>query len=160
MKNVRKYSSLIVSSLVLVAIVMSAIVLTTGTSMKPSHGNLGIMIANPFPSKIERFDVVVIQGSPILNGKRIYKRVIGLPGELVEVSMGVIKINGVVLNDKYTTWNDTKLFNSPYRVYLKDGEYVVMGDNQPFSGDSFSYKTPVLIQHIKSKEIFYLKILD
>lgn len=59
------------------------------------------------------------------------KRVVGLPGETVEIIGGVVHINGQTLNEPYATLSD-----DDFRVELGEDEYFVLGDNRPVSYDS------------------------
>lgn len=59
------------------------------------------------------------------------KRVVGLPGETVEIIGGVVHINGQALNEPYATLSD-----DDFRVTLGEDEYFVLGDNRPVSYDS------------------------
>ena len=59
------------------------------------------------------------------------KRVVGLPGETVEIIDGVVHINGQALNEPYATLSD-----DDFRVELGEDEYFVLGDNRPVSYDS------------------------
>ena len=61
------------------------------------------------------------------------KRVIGLPGETIEVKDGVPFVDGVVLEEPYLT---TKDHSNGRKVELGAGEYYVMGDNRAHSNDS------------------------
>ncbi len=86
--------------------------------------------------KPHRFDIVVFPHE--VNGKNIYyiKRVIGLPGEKVQISNGVIYINDVALDEDYgcEVMSEAKLAASP--IVLGDDEYFVLGDNRNHSSDS------------------------
>lgn len=102
----------------------------------------------------QRGDVIVFKTPPTglelqrlpLN-KTVYyiKRVIGLPGETIEIDGDNVKIynadnpNGRLLDEPYTYIN--KLIPSQFsdmklKVDLKDDEYFVMGDNRHNSSDS------------------------
>lgn len=59
------------------------------------------------------------------------KRVVGLPGETVEIIGGVVHINGQALNETYAALSD-----DDFRVELGEDEYFVLGDNRPVSYDS------------------------
>jgi signal peptidase I len=64
------------------------------------------------------------------------KRVVGLPGELVEIHKGTVFINGVPLREAYITTRDD--FNMEQRR-LGDKQYFVLGDNRRGSNDSRSW---------------------
>ncbi len=85
----------------------------------------------------ERFDIVVF---PYSGEKGVYfvKRIIGLPGETVEIREGVLLIDSKVLPYRY---NRDKIMNAGLvstEITLQDNEYFVMGDNVNDSVDSRS----------------------
>ncbi len=66
--------------------------------------------------------------------RKLYvKRILGLPGETVEMKAGVVYIDGVALEEDYITRPDDRDFG-PYA--LGPDEIFVMGDNRPVSRDS------------------------
>lgn len=87
----------------------------------------------------ERFDIVIFPG-PEVDGERPYyiKRVIGLPGETIQIVDGKVNINGEPLeSDVYgiTDYIDyAGIAEDPF-VLAKD-EYFCLGDNRPISQDS------------------------
>jgi signal peptidase I len=82
----------------------------------------------------ERGDIIVLQ-DPRDPSVDLIKRVIGLPGETVEIVNGVVFVNGLMLEEPYITqpWHYT---GPP--VTLGPEEYFVMGDNRDNSKDSRS----------------------
>ena len=86
----------------------------------------------------KRGDIVVFR-YPIdeAKGKRtkFIKRIIGLPGETVEIKEGVVTINGEALEENYIngTWvtaNDGFVFHVP------EDHYLMLGDNRNNSSDA------------------------
>ena len=87
----------------------------------------------------ERGEVIVFEFPDSIpsNSKRDFvKRVIGLPGETIEVKDGVPFVDGVVLEEPYLT---TKDHSNVRKVELGAGEYYVIGDNRAHSNDSRSW---------------------
>ena len=83
----------------------------------------------------ERFDIIVF---PFRYKDNTYyiKRIIGLPGETVQIVDGEIYINGEVLEESYgrEVMQDAGL--AAESLTLGDDEYFVLGDNRNYSSDS------------------------
>ena len=83
----------------------------------------------------ERFDIIVF---PFRYKDNTYyiKRIIGLPGETVQIADGEIYINVEVLEESYgrEVMQDAGLAAEP--ITLGDDEYFVLGDNRNYSSDS------------------------
>ncbi|MDO4977310.1 MAG: signal peptidase I [Eubacteriales bacterium] len=87
----------------------------------------------------KRFDIVIFPG-PEENGESPYfiKRVIGLPGETVQIQDGEVYINGEELTED--TYGITDYIDeagiAEQAFTLGDEEYFCLGDNRPVSFDS------------------------
>ena len=66
------------------------------------------------------------------------KRIIGLPGDTMEIKGGVVYINGSKLHEEYVEYPaDYPL--DPYKI--PEGEYFVLGANRPGAEDSHNWGT-------------------
>jgi signal peptidase I len=81
----------------------------------------------------ERGDVIILEDPRNPAGDRLVKRVIGLPGEKIEIVNGVVFIDGRQLHEPYITeaWTGSA---PPQRIPAD--QYFVMGDNRKNSEDS------------------------
>ena len=88
----------------------------------------------------ERFDIVIFK-YPDDESQRFIKRVIGLPGETVEIREGKVYINGsdTPLDDSFTPETPVGNFG-PYTV--PEGCYFMLGDNRNNSRDSRMWDNP------------------
>lgn len=86
----------------------------------------------------ERGEVVVFR-YPLDRKQFFIKRVIGLPGEEIEIQDGKVHIfpatgDEITLDEKYLSAD--LITNGTIRTKLRDNQYFVLGDNRPFSSDS------------------------
>ncbi|NLJ38363.1 MAG: signal peptidase I [Candidatus Atribacteria bacterium] len=84
----------------------------------------------------QRGDIIVFR-YPIDNRKNLIKRVIGLPGEKIKISNGMIYVNGEPLQgDKFgRTYYDYGFYGEGEKTVPEDS-YFVLGDNSLNSDDS------------------------
>lgn len=90
---------------------------------------------------VERFDIVVFPHYDEEKGKEVYyiKRVIGLPGETIQITDGKIYINGEVLEEDYGYYYDGKSmegYEAAEEYDIGENQYFVLGDNRNRSKDS------------------------
>ncbi len=122
-----------------------------GHSMRPTlHTNEYILVdkAQYLFSKPQRGDIIVFE-YPLDTSVDYVKRVIGVPGDTVEVDAdGQVTVNGVAINEPYV--NDLDNPYEPETITLKANQYFVLGDNRGDSSDSRDWG-PVPAQDIIGK---------
>jgi len=115
--------------------------LVKGPSMEPNFENNDYLIVDEISYRLrvpERGEVIVFK-FPLNTSQRFIKRIIGLPGELVEINNGEIKIskNGkteIISESRYL--NPTLETLGNISIVLNQNEYFVLGDNREESYDS------------------------
>lgn len=115
--------------------------IVSGSSMVPTFENGQYLIVDELSYHLgspKRDDVVVFR-YPNDTTKFFIKRIIGLPGETVDIKNGTVTItnaehpDGLTLNEPYI---DGKQTGGVTHMVLNNDQYFVMGDNRPASSDS------------------------
>ena len=112
-----------------------------------------------FDNVPERGDVIVFTPPAELNEKSdLLKRVIGLPGETVEVRDNLVYIDGEPLKEPYIYEAPNYIFGP---VTVPEDSYLVFGDNRNSSLDSHLWiRQFVNIDSIKGKALFIFWPID
>ncbi len=100
-------------------------------ALAPGKSNGDFLFGGP-----GRGDIVVFQ-SPSDLSRDFVKRVIGLPGDVVEIRSGSVLVNGEVLDD--TAFTNGPLVGDTAPTTVPPEHYYVLGDNRNASLDSRSF---------------------
>jgi len=117
--------------------------IVSGASMAPNFETGDYLIVDEISYRLsapQRGDVIIFDASFIqgYKGQRFIKRVIGLPGETVNITNGKVEVvkdgKTTVLDEKYLP-NDLQTYGDTSTT-LKSDQYFVLGDNRQYSYDS------------------------
>lgn len=123
-----------------------------GDTMSPVLKNGDITLTNRIiynASRPDRGDVIAFHPNGNENSYCYIRRIVGLPGETVELKEGKVYINGKKIEEKYKTTEikDVGMIEEP--ITLDSDEYFVLGDDRESTDDSRSAE----IGNVKRSEI-------
>ena len=117
-----------------------------GEAMSPTYKNGDYLIINKLNKEFDRGDVIVFR-YPKDPNQFFIKRIIGLPGEKIQVENGKVLVNGQIIQESYlsnstsTFPHNTEIMGGEKAVILGQNEYFVLGDNRLASSDSRDWGT-------------------
>ena len=128
--------ALIIGVAILIKLFVFSPIKVNGSSMSPTLEDGDIMILNEIGyhlNGVDRFDIAVAK----VDGEKLIKRVIGLPGEKVEYRENKLYINDELVVENFTH-GDTEDFSLSQLSVEKIPEnyYFLVGDNRGNSKDS------------------------
>ena len=134
----------IITAVMLAFVVVYCVGMTTsviGISMKPTLENGEKIMVNRFIYMIsgpKQNDVIVFVPNGSMNSHYYVKRVVGTPGDTVQIIDGHLYINDelFIYEDEYDEMAQSGIAEN--RITLGKGEYFVLGDNRNNSEDSRS----------------------
>lgn len=131
-----------------------------GPSMRPTLVNNERLVVNKFIYRFrppERNDIIVFR-YPRDPSRDFIKRVIGIPGDTIEIKDGRVFVNGQLLNETYIL---EKTRGSYSLATVPEGHIFVMGDNRNNSEDS-RFKDVGFVSHdlVKGKAVMIFWPLD
>lgn len=112
---------------------------TVGDSMKPVLYNGDVVLVNRIiynATTPKRGDIIVFKPKGNENDHYYTKRIVGLPGESVEIMENRIYIDGKKLEEEYKTTDIDDVGIVDEKIQLAGDEFFVLGDNRANSEDS------------------------
>lgn len=114
-----------------------------GASMDPNYLDGDYLIIDEISYRLgepKRSDVIVFR-YPLDPSQFFIKRIIGLPGETIEISEGKIYIYSEDVSDERILLDESEYLEGIYTpgnltIVLEEEEYFVLGDNRDASSDS------------------------
>ena len=152
------FTAVLIATVLVLSIGMRTSVI--GVSMEPGLYNGQEILINHFIYKLvspKRGDVIVFLPNGNQNTHYYVKRVVGLPGETVQIQNEALYINGVLAEEdgSYDKIADAGIAEN--EITLGSDEYFVLGDNRNHSSDSRSGNIgPVKRENITGKAWFHM----
>lgn len=132
------YILIVIAATYLIVTYVGQRTMVSGDSMEATLHDGDNLIVDKLSYRLrepERFEIVVF---PYKHKEDTYyiKRIIGLPGETVQVKDGYVYINDELLEENYglETMNNPGIADEP--ILLGEDDYFVLGDNRNASSDS------------------------
>ena len=122
-----------------------------GSSMLETlHNNEYVIVTKPeyLRGTPQRFDVVICHYPQ--RTENFVKRLVGLPGDVVEMKDGMLSVNGVVYPEQYLSDMNRPVYEGAWK--LGDEDYFVLGDNRANSNDSHligSITRDMIVGHVR-----------
>ncbi len=95
---------------------------------------------------------IYLRFSSEMRDNRLIKRVVGLPGDILEIKDREVYIDYLLLNESYTK-GETFAYRAEGKITVPEGYVFVMGDNREHSNDSRSFGF-VELNSIEGKAVF------
>ena len=141
-KEILKFALIAILIVVPFRIFIAQPFIVSGASMSPTFETGQYLIVDQLSYQFEepsRGDVIIFK-FPQDPSKFFIKRIIGLPGEIVEIKEGTVSVRNrdsteaLILDETYVIPENRR--NDSITTVLRDNEYYVMGDNRGASADS------------------------
>lgn len=110
------------------------ITIINGNSMAPTLQSNGVVLMSNILYSPEREDVILFSDP---HGFDVIKRIIGVPGDVVEITGGAVHVNGVIAEEPYAIG----IPNDMAPVLVQEDSFFVIGDNRT-PGESLDSRSP------------------
>lgn len=126
---------------------------------EPSKGDIVVFLEDKYPKNyIDRIKIYLTDIAEIFKpveektNIRLVKRVIATAGDEVDIRDGKVYINGRELDEPYVK-GETYQREQHFPIKVKEGEFLVLGDNREVSKDSRTFGT-IDRRQIEGKAVF------
>jgi signal peptidase I len=130
--------------------VSGSVCVVDGSSMAPTFTPGSRVYTAPISTPLQRGDIVLVDDG---NKEYALKRIIGMPGETIQMWRGYVFVNRKMLREPYLTrhtYTCPDAFTEISTFKLMEDEFFMMGDNRSCSVDSRRYG-PLTRDNIKSR---------
>jgi signal peptidase I len=128
-------AALLCGASLLAAVVFLRVIKIAGGAMEPGLRDGDRVLVSRAVGKIERGDLIIFY-FPKDTSVSYLKRVIGLPGEAVELRGGAVFVDGRPLAEPYARTGEDGNSRDVPAVVVPERSYFVLGDNRDYSYDS------------------------
>lgn len=162
-QNILEWTKTIAISIIIALIITTFVrpTLVMQYSMHPTIEEHDYLLVNKIVYKFKEIsfgDIIVFESSLKTEegkNKQLIKRVIGIPGDVLEIKEGVVYRNGEALEEPYINGDYTSGYLE--ETEINENELFVMGDNRPSSVDSRSSEVgTVSIDNVMGKVLIRL----
>lgn len=136
---------LILLIVILIRLYIVSPVRVDGPSMNNTLSNGDVLLLNKTNQNYERFDIIVFK----FGNNKLIKRIIGLPGDTIEIKKGKVYINDKLLDEPYLNEKNIDSMDLK-RTKIDKENYFVIGDNRKDSLDS-RYFGSINVEYIEGK---------
>lgn len=126
----------------------------SGHSMDPTlyDSEKGILDKFTYNTREPERNEIVLFYPPVVSYSVFVKRVVGVPGDTIEIKDHQVYLNGEMLQEPYL--NEQMNYSAMNKITLGKGEFFLMGDNRNNSTDSRHFG-PVRKENILGKMMFH-----
>lgn len=138
-KSLLEYIKVIIITVVVTYTILYFVQISkvVGSSMEPTYHDGNIVLVDKFfykKGEAHYNDIVIVKCDLDVKDEQIIKRIIGLPGDCIEMKNNRLYRNGKLVKEDYIY--ETMTDNENFKYDIPKGKVFVMGDNRNNSIDS------------------------